>query len=532
MSSPTEKVKPLPLPDLGDIIFIFLLQLVLFWLPYFVFGDGSSGWHIATGQYILKHMSIPQHDIFSYTFAQKPWVAYEWLSDCVMALIVNFGGLNALAVAVSSAVACLFLMLYEQCRKAGGNFLISLVLTLFGAIASSVHWLARPHIFTWFGVLIFAGALENFYRGRIDQKKLLLTLCLTMLVWVNVHPAFIIGFAMTGIYLVCLLLKSLVVNAGFERQECLKKAFGYFTGLLALIPMGFLNPYGGKLYQYILHYLQGTSTVLAHTDEFSSPVFHLALQPTCLEILFFALATGLVLTKKKPSWPQFMLVMAFCHLALSATRNVPVFVVVALPFIAELWSKPVLFAEGGVKGRDNNPADWWQQANTMWQSICQTFDTTERRCTMHLLPALVILVLMASCLNNSKLFGSQIVESGFDPAKFPTTTLNYIVQNKLNTRRGFNYDNWGGYINYSKGIPVFIDDRADFYGEPFYLRYAEVSMVYAKWAKVLDDEKIDWVLFPANSKLVDRLKMEPGWKLASQDKASCLFVRASAAKVQ
>ncbi len=57
--------------------------------PDMLFGDGSTGWHIVSGNYILRHHNIPHTDIMSYTFADKALVAYEWLSDVFMAALVN-----------------------------------------------------------------------------------------------------------------------------------------------------------------------------------------------------------------------------------------------------------------------------------------------------------------------------------------------------------------------------------------------------------------------------------------------------------
>src|SRR5262249_26242989 len=155
--------KRLPLPDLADIIFLLILQLVLYLKPDFVFSDGSTGWHLVSGNFILDQHSIPHTDLFSYTFPGKTWVAYEWLSDLIMAALTRIGGLNLLAVVVSCAIALLFSLLYLECRRNGCHFFLAVVLCVLGAIVSSVHWLARPILFVFFGVYIFATTLEKFW---------------------------------------------------------------------------------------------------------------------------------------------------------------------------------------------------------------------------------------------------------------------------------------------------------------------------------------------------------------------------------
>jgi len=50
-----------------------------------IFNDGDVSWHFATGQWILDHRAIPNTDPFSFTWAGKPWVPFEWLSEVLLA---------------------------------------------------------------------------------------------------------------------------------------------------------------------------------------------------------------------------------------------------------------------------------------------------------------------------------------------------------------------------------------------------------------------------------------------------------------
>src|SRR5262245_28551789 len=46
-----------------------------------IFNDGDTFWHLATGEWILRHGAVPTKDPFSYTFAGGPWQAHEWLAE-------------------------------------------------------------------------------------------------------------------------------------------------------------------------------------------------------------------------------------------------------------------------------------------------------------------------------------------------------------------------------------------------------------------------------------------------------------------
>src|SRR5271154_2573365 len=141
MSTAQAQNKSWFLPDLADLIFVLALYLTLFVKPGMLLSDGSTGWHLVSGNFILQHHCVPQADLFSFTFIGKPWIAYEWLSDLIMAVLVKLGGLSLLEVISACAIAFLFFLLYKRCRETGCNFVLATLLTIFGTIVSAIHWL-------------------------------------------------------------------------------------------------------------------------------------------------------------------------------------------------------------------------------------------------------------------------------------------------------------------------------------------------------------------------------------------------------
>jgi hypothetical protein len=77
-----------------------------------VLRDGDTFWHIAAGQWILSHGAVPDQDIFSHTIHGAPWLAHEWLSEVVLALAHQAGGLTVVLglTAVSFGVTSALLM--------------------------------------------------------------------------------------------------------------------------------------------------------------------------------------------------------------------------------------------------------------------------------------------------------------------------------------------------------------------------------------------------------------------------------------
>lgn len=505
-----------PLPNVGDLLFVGVCQLLLFMRPAFIFADGSTGWHLATGFYILDKHVIPHQDFLSYTFPGKEWVAYEWLSDLMMAALVRVGGLNLLAVVVTLALSALVLALYQRIRSAGSNFIFALIFSFFGLLTAAIHWLVRPHIFTFWGVYLFTSRLEDFYNGKRSVKSLFWLLPY-MALWVNCHPAFLLAFAITGLYMVTAAFRGLIAGATELRGQKLKQAGQLLALLGCLFMVSLLNPYGLQLYHYIAEYLHGTG-ILAQTDEFKAPNFLFNFHAYCLAVLFAFLATGLAIGIKKISLPSLAMTGVFTYLSLSAVRHMPLFVIVALPVLGTLYSGVQLSAE-----RLPKLLKWLKPLTTG----AANFDSEEKNSSKHLLPLLYSLVMIIIAFSTARTGPEATLKAGFDPLIMPSKTLDYIAEKKLPAVGGYNLDNWGGLLSYKLNMPVFIDDRADFYGEKFYGDYGIVCEAKPGWSEILDKHKITWVLFPKESILIKKLGERPDWSKACEDQAATLMTRAN-----
>ncbi len=513
-----------PLPSFGDIIFFFPVYMLLVLLPNFVFNDASTGWHLVTGQYITDNLRVPHQDLISYTFAQKRWVPYEWLFDAVAAVLVRVGGLQLLAVATASSIAWLFLLVYESARRTGCHFLIVLALIVIGCLTSSIHWLARPHLFTFFGVYVYARYLRAFHTNEISTLQLNVILGVTMVVWANAHPGFLFGFAMIAIYLISEAVSALALPPGGERGAARKRAEGLLATLAIASVGSLITPHGLALYPYIGALLR--QPVLGGMQEWMPPTFRGQVQvhAMALELLFAAIILGFATSRRRPWLGQVLLVLAFGHLALTSMRNEPLFVIVSLPFIAGLFAESNLL--GWIAGGSMQSPGWLEPAKRRWQRLARTVDAVESGCNMHLIPLAAIAILALSCIAAARVPGTHaLVSSRFDPKNVPTGTLSYISENHLAWNRGFNFDNWGGYIRYATGQRVFIDDRVDFYGSEFYLRYVQTSAVRPGWNRLFDEYGVEWVLIPKSAPLADALGRSADWQRRVEDPAAYLFVR-------
>src|ERR1019366_2961095 len=75
------------LPSLTDLAFLMPIILIFTKLSgaRTLLGDGDTGWHIRTGEWILAHHQAPVSDMFSFSRPGAPWFAWEWLWDVLFA---------------------------------------------------------------------------------------------------------------------------------------------------------------------------------------------------------------------------------------------------------------------------------------------------------------------------------------------------------------------------------------------------------------------------------------------------------------
>ena len=110
---------------------------------------------------------IPMRDLFSYSKPDGVWFAWEWLSDLLFAWLNAHGGLAAVAMFAILIISIAFTIRISSGPPEFQPDCSHLVVTMIAAAASSIHWLARPHLFTLlFLVLFYCGAGARARRVR------------------------------------------------------------------------------------------------------------------------------------------------------------------------------------------------------------------------------------------------------------------------------------------------------------------------------------------------------------------------------
>jgi hypothetical protein len=148
------------LPSFADLVFLICLLVMVKIGGATISGDADPVRHLTVGQAILNSGSFPTEDAFVYTKAAAPTPPHEWLSKVAIAVSSRWAGLAGPVLLAGAFVGLAFAILFRHLRSRGHPALLALGVTLLAAGASSIHWLARPHAFSFAAAAAF-GALPS-----------------------------------------------------------------------------------------------------------------------------------------------------------------------------------------------------------------------------------------------------------------------------------------------------------------------------------------------------------------------------------
>jgi hypothetical protein len=500
------------MPSGADLIFVALLGALVFTpLSVRLLGDAGIGWHIRTGQQIMAAHAIPRVDSFSSTMAGRTWFAWEWLYDLAVGQLEATLGLNGVVWLTAVVIAALFAWMFRLLIASGTNVLVALLLMLLAVSASMIHFLARPHVVSWLFTLAWFWILDSSERDAIDRRgehggRWLWALPLLMLVWVNVHGAFLVGFVLLGIFFLGATwiwfrarqnrIEELLQNIAARKRARNLAAVGLLSMAASMI-----NPYGWKLYWHVYHYLSNRF-LMDHIDEFQSPNFHGILQKCFLVLLLITVAV-LALRGRDLRMSQGLIILFAVYAGLYSSRNIPL-----SSLLLAMVVGPLVPTAGLVRG------------------FILRMAAVELRQRGHLWPILAIVVTLAIAANGGRVGSSVLMDAHFDPERMPVQAVNYLEKSEANGPV-LGPDYWGGYLIYRlyPKSRVVVDDRHDLYGEEFFKSYLKMVRVERGWDEFLRTHATSCVLLPRDAALANILIATKGWKQIYADDVAIAFVR-------
>jgi hypothetical protein len=279
------------LPSLTDIAFLMPLMFLFVKLhgARTLLGDGDTGWHVRTGEWILAHGQVPRTDMFSFSRPGAPWFAWEWLWDVLFALLHRRWGLPAVVLVSLIVICATNAALFRLVRRKCNNGLVAIAVTLLATGGCAIHWLARPHLFT---LLFFTLTLHITERASEGRVKLLAWLVPLTLLWTNMHGGFFVVFLVLACYIGSDLLNAAIEQDSGRRGEFLRATKPWLLTGAACFAATFINPYGWQLHKHIFQYITDPYE-LQHITEFQSMNFHSPVVVYFEPLMIMAILTAL-----------------------------------------------------------------------------------------------------------------------------------------------------------------------------------------------------------------------------------------------
>jgi len=433
-----------------------------------ILNDGDTYWHIRAGEWMMAHRGVLRFDIFSYTMPGAPWHTQEWLAEVLMALAWRAGGWVAihLLFAASTGVTAGLVGFFVRKRL---DMIPSLLTVVLGLCCVSASLLARPHVLT---LPLLAAWTCGLVLAREQNKPPSFWLIAVIPLWANLHGSFAFGLALAG---------ALAVEAVAETEDRKKVAMAWAPFLMGATVAAMATPFGFQtlLFPFHLSAMQG----LKYIGEWQASDMS-GLSPLSLALLasLFVLGGG----KVKVPPIRLLLFVGLVWLALAHGRHQMLLGITAplllAPFLARTWP---------AKSETQSP----------------------------LFAALAALGLVAMIVVRL-----MVPVARADDPRSPVTAVAHLPE-VLRQQRVLNDYSFSGYLIWT-GIKVFIDSRADFYGDDFLKNYAHIAGGDREaLVASLSRTQARWTIFTRDTAMANLMDTVPGWHRIYADKLAVIHAR-------
>ncbi|MBO5397622.1 MAG: hypothetical protein J6A36_01620 [Clostridia bacterium] len=511
---------------------------------------------IKIGEYIYQNgISNLTEDVFSWH--ELPYTYPHWLYDLGIFLIYNFFGHAGIYASTIILASILGLVIYMLCSKFSKNNIVSLIITIGAMYLLEPYIAARAQLLTFilFGLTVYS--IEMFLETH--KKRYALYLIIIPLIIANVHCAvfpfyFVLYLPYIAEFLwisfidlnldkriqklfIKVLLKickrpklkeklqvkyeaipNEIIEINEKRKKLREKPYrikvtkNFFVIPLIFVMLiaactGILNPAGDGAYTYLYKTMQGNTTdsinehqpmVLVNCEEF---MFVL--------LIFLAI---LIFTDTKIKLSDLFMLVGLTYLSFRTKRQISMFAIFCAPILAKLVA--AMFDKYD-------------------QETCKKLMNFAGSC----LGACVIILTFA--LVSIDMLKDIIDDPYVDSSTYPVSASDWIIENlDYKNIKLYNEYNYGSYLLF-RGIPVFIDSRADLYapefngnpkkniqGRDIFSDALNIAGIAYNYKDAFETYGVTHVISYSDSKLVMLLSDDSDYKKLYDDDRFTIFERA------
>ena len=483
---------------------------------------------IKIGEHIVKN-GIDMQDPFSW-HQDLAYTYPHWLYDLLTYLIYNSFGMTGIYIVTCILSVTLGLSIYFVNRKLVKNQLISFLITIGSMYLIRGYIAARAQLVTFILFILTIYCIEKFLETK--KKRYAISLIIIPIAIANLHLAvFPFYFVLYLPYIAEYIIANLAETIIYRKIEIkrinwkiasLKKKSGQeekvkelqnklkeikenvdkvkikrtkelqnpyklkitnnknvkwlIIIMIICIFTGLLTPLGTTPYTYLPKTMAGNTT--QNINEHLPMTLANETEIICVLILFLAL---LIFTKVKIRLCDLFMLGGLCLLMIMSKRQVTMFVLMGSIILNRLLSSVL-------------------ESNTK-----ETLEGVTKK-IMNFAGVTVITVVM---LAFSWYMGKDKLDDTYiDETAYPVKACDYILENiDLGTARFYNEYNYGSYLLF-RGIPVFIDSRADLYAPEFsgkkddiFMDFIETSNISKFYEDTFEKYDITHVITYKNSKM-------------------------------
>ena len=441
---------------------------------------------VPIGEYIAQNgISDLTQDPFSWH--NLSYVYPHWLYDFFIFLVYNAGGFLGVYISTMVLSSILGIMIYALANKKSKNKWISLAVTIWALYMMRDFIAARAYSITFILFVLEVFSIEKLLETK--KKIYGIILFLIPLLLANVHSAVFPFYYILYLPYLAEAMWIFIEEVNFpmllygdyveikynitkneekkaqlkERIEKIKIArekeardreekrnnpkklvITYNSTILLLIAimvasllMGFINPAGNNAFTYLYKTFKGNTTDCINEH---LPMTLMNFKPFALALI--AMVMVLVFSDVKVKMPDLFMLAGLIYMSFVSRRQVALFAVICMPILAGYF------------------ADFVRSINS-YEKLSNSLE--KFACTLS--GALIVVCCFTLYTTNQlKERKNQPYVNGNDyPVEASTWILDNLDVNKIHLYNEYNY---GSYLIF-RGIPVFIDSRADLYAPEF-----------------------------------------------------------------
>lgn len=504
------------------LVAIFSVALTPVTLQNDTFYTIKIGEHIAQEGIDMKD-PFSWHEDLAYTYP-------HWLYDLLTYEIYQFFGFDGIYIVTCILSAILGISIYLTNIKLAKNKLISFILTIGTMYLIRGYIAARAQLVTFILFVLTIYFIEKFLETK--KKRYVVGLIIIPILIANLHVAvwpfyFVLYLPYIAEYLIALegewiiyrkyevlwkkmKIKYLSKQNGTEekvkqlnvelkeledkidrikvkRTKELKnpyrikltknKAVKYLILImLACTLTGLLTPLGDVPYTYLAKTMQGNTT--QNINEHLPMTIANETEVMCILVVLLAI---LVFTKAKIRLSDLFMIAGLCYLMIKSRRQVTMFALIGVVILNRLIMQVI--KHHTEKGTE----------------IIQKMATS----------ITIIILISVGTLGLSYHFAKDKFDDVYvDESSYPVKACDFILENvDIGLARFYNEYNYGSYMLY-RGIPVFIDSRADLYAPEFsgkeddiFMDFIETSNISRFYEDIFEKYQITHVITYRNSKM-------------------------------